>query len=963
MNLENIKNYTLIKKEFVEELNSTAYHLIHDKTKGEVLYLENDDEIKTFGIGFRTPPVDSTGVAHIVEHCVLSGSRKYRTKEPFMDMANSSMQTFLNAMTYPDKTIYPIATRNEKDFFNLMDVYLDAVFYPRIKDVKEIFLQEGWHLELESPEDELKYNGVVYNEMRGAYSDADGQVQEVLAHNLHPNSTYDHDSGGDPHEIVNLTYEDFIGFHKRYYHPSNSYIFLNGKMDLEKVLEYIDSEYLGEFEYQDPNSDIIMNEPFEEPKKLETFYSIGKDDEIENKSYFAYGVDLGTSTSPKDNFMRAILTDILIDSDSSILSDPLLESKLGEDYYSLTSSSLPLDLYLIAKGTNGDKLEEFVNLIDEKLKEAVENGIDKDLIEATLNSYEFNLKELGVHRGVILGITALRGWLYGSSPIDSLKFKEPLEEIKSKIDEGFIENYIKEKILENPQKIHLVVNPKPGLFQEKDEKLNEELKKYKESLSEAEIQKLVEKTNSLFEYQLKMDSKEDKDTIPKLQLEDISPGVKRFNVTKDETNGMISLLTEEFTNGIYYSTFAFDLKNLTREEIPYAGIVRDLLTSIDTKNYKFKDLNNQIDIHTGGINFATSTVEEKDSSEYAAIMGVSGRATPEKIEKYLELLEEILLETKFEDTNRIKNVLTMTKAELESNIEQSGHTLIVTEINSMMNDSIDLGNIMGGRKYLFFLREVIEQLDKNPDEILKKLKTVYEKIFNNKFVISIAGEKSWYEYTKNWAMEFKDKLPEFSKNLEFSREETSSIALTSSSNVVYVGDGFNYLEYGENFTGKMRVLARILSGDYLHTQIRAKGGAYGAGISINQNGTVATYSYRDPNLDETFKVYDEIFEYLDNLNLTQEELTNYIISTMNQFDPPITPAQYASLALSRHFTNLSEDELEELKKEAIETTPEDIKAFGKMFKDSLDKKYYGVMGSKDLIEKSNREYEKTLKIV
>ncbi len=350
MNIENIKNYELIKKEFVEELNSTAYHLRHLKTKGEVLYLENDDEIKTFGIGFRTPPVDSTGVAHIVEHCVLSGSRKYRTKEPFMDMVNSSMQTFLNAMTYPDKTIYPIATRNKKDFFNLMDVYLDAVFYPRIKDVKEIFLQEGWHLELESPEDELKYNGVVYNEMRGAYSDADGQVQEVLAHNLHPNSTYDHDSGGDPHEIINLSYEDFIDFHKRYYHPSNSYIFLNGKMDLEKVLGYIDREYLGEFDYQDPNSDIIMNEPFKESKKLEAFYSVGKDDEIENKSYFAYGVDLGTSTSPMDNFMRAILTDILIDSDSSILSDPLLESKLGEDYYSLTSSSLPLDLYFNCKG-------------------------------------------------------------------------------------------------------------------------------------------------------------------------------------------------------------------------------------------------------------------------------------------------------------------------------------------------------------------------------------------------------------------------------------------------------------------------------------------------------------------------------------------------------------------------------------------------------------------------------------
>lgn len=962
MNLEN-RNYELLGQDFLEELNSTVYHLRHKKTKAEVLYIENGDEIKTFGIGFRTPPVDSTGVAHIVEHCVLSGSRKYRTKEPFMDMVNSSMQTFLNAMTYPDKTIYPIATRNEKDFYNLMDVYLDAVFYPRIQDVKEIFEQEGWHLELENPDGELKYNGVVYNEMRGAYSDADGQVHELLAHHLHPNSTYDHDSGGDPHEIVRLSYEDFIGFHKRYYHPSNSYIFLNGKMDVEKVLEYINEEYLSDFEYQDPNSNIVINESFTSVKKLEDFYSVGKDDDIENKSYFAYGVDLGLSTNPDDNFMRAILTDILIDSDSSILSDTLLESKLGEDYYSMTSSSLPLDLYIIAKGTDGSKLDEFTNLIDRKLREAVENGIDKDLIDATLNSYEFNLKELGVHRGVILGITALRGWLYGNSPLDSLKFKETLERIKSKIDDGFIERYIEEKILNNPQKIHLVVNPKPGLFQEKDEKLEEELAKYKESLSKEEISNIVKDTQNLFQYQLQKDSKEDRDTIPKLQIEDISPGVRRLNVSEFEKDGIKSFFTDEFTNEIYYSALAFDLKKLTLEEIPYAGLVRDLLTSVDTKNYSFKDLNNQIDIHTGGINFATSTFEDKDSQEYSAVMGINGRANPEKIEKFLELLEEILLNSKFEDVNRIKDVLIMTKADLESNIEQSGHSLISSEVNSMMNDAIDLSNVMGGRKYLFFIRDIIERLDENPDEVLKTIQDVYKKIFNKKFLISVAGEKPWHKKTLDWALEFKENLESFENNLVFERKNISSIALTSSSNVVYVSDGFNYLDYGEKFSGKMRVLARVIDGDYLHTQIRAKGGAYGAGISINNKGNVVTYSYRDPNLDNTFKVYDEIYKYLEDLELTQEELTNYIISTMNQFDPPITPSQYASLAISRYLTDMGAKDLEKLKKEAIETTPEDIKNYAKLFKESLDNKFYGVLGSKDLIEKSNREYEEIVKIL
>lgn len=963
MNLKEINNYELISEEFVEELNSTAYHLRHKNTKAEVLYIENEDEIKTFGIGFRTPPVDSTGVAHIVEHCVLSGSRKYRTKEPFMDLINSSMQTFLNAMTYPDKTIYPIATRNDKDFFNLMDVYLDAVFYPRIKDAKEIFQQEGWHLELENPEDSLKYNGVVYNEMRGAYSDADGQVHEILAHKLHPNSTYDHDSGGNPHEIINLSYEEFVNFHNRFYHPSNSYIFLNGKMDIKKVLGYIDQEYLSTFDYQDPNSDIIMNQPFDGVKKLQDFYSVGKDDEVDNKSYLVYGVDLGKSTNSYDNFMRGILTDIIIDSDSSILSEPLLESKLGEDYYSLTSSSLPLDFYLIAKGTEKGKLDEFTNLVDSKLREAVNNGIDRDLIYATLNRFEFSLKELGIHKGVLLGIIALRGWLYGNSPIESLKFKESLEEIKSKIDEGFIEKYIEERILNNSQKILLEVNPKPGMFQEKDQLMEEKLAKYKESLSQEEIEKLVEDTQNLFDYQLRKDSKEDRDTIPKLKLEDISPGVKKLNVTKEEIDGIKAFFTDEFTDKIYYSTFAFNLKNLNAEEIPYAGIIRDLLTSIDTKNYNFKDLNNQINIHTGGINFATSTFENKDSNEYFVAMGIRTRAIPEKIDKLLELLQEVLLDSKFEDVTRIKDVLIMTKAELESDIEQSGHTLITAEINSMMNDAIDLSNTMGGRKYLFFLREVIEKLDKNPEGVMEKLREVYKKVFNKNFILSVAGEKSWYEDTLNWAKEFKNHLPDFKENLNYKRENLSSIALTSSSNVVYVSDGFSYLDYGEKFSGKMRVLARILGGDYLHTQIRAKGGAYGAGIAINQKGNVTTYSYRDPNLDDTFKVYDEIYIYLEELELTQEELTNYIIATMNEFDPPMTPALYSSLAISRYLTNTNAEDLEKLKQEAIETTPEDIRNYAKMFKGSLDKKHFAVMGSRDLIEKSKRKYEKTFKIL
>lgn len=956
MTIKEIKGYSLVDKAFIEELNSTAYYLKHNKTKAEILYLENDEDIKTFGIAFRTPPEDSTGVAHIVEHCVLSGSRKYKTKEPFMDLVNSSMQTFLNAMTFPDKTIYPVATRNEKDFFNLMDVYLDAVFYPAIYEVKEIFEQEGWHLELEDESGDIKYNGVVYNEMRGAYSDADAQVQELLSQRLHPDSTYAHDSGGNPHEITNLTYEDFLDFHKRYYHPSNSYVFLNGNMDIEKVLSYLDQDYFSNFPYQDPKSEIIMNKDFEEVLEAEDVYSIGKEDPTEDKSYYAYGVSLGLSTNPRDDFMRSILTDIIIDSDSSILRDKLIDSGIGEDYYSITSSSLPLDFFIVAKGTSGDDLDKFVSIIDEGLKEAVENKVDKNLLDATLNSFEFSLKELGIHKGVLLGISALKGWLYGTSPIESLTFKNLLEDLKRDLDKGIVEDYIKEKFLDNKQKIHLVVRPQPGLFLEKDERADEKLKDFKEALSPEEIQALVENTRSLFDYQLQEDSKEDKDTIPRLGLEDISPGVKRIN-TKTEEKDFTSIYVDEFTNDIFYMNLSFNLKNLTTEELGYGGIVLDLLGSLDTENYSYKDLSNEIDINTGGIKFSVSAFEDSKSDDYQVLATSSGRAVPEKIDDFLGLLEEIILRTKFQDKKRIKDLLIMNKGDLESNIEQSGHSVISSEINSMMNDSSDILNKVAGRKFLFFLKDLLENFDERADEVLEKLRVVYKKLFNRDLILVVSGEEPWYDMAKDFTRDLLPKLSEFEENLDYSRDEIKSLALKSSSNVAYVSDGFNYKNYGYENSGTLRVLSRILSGDYLHTQIRAKGGAYGSGISINNKGNVTTYSYRDPNLDKTFSVYDNIPKYLEELKLSKEDLTNYIISTMNQFDPPITPSQYTSIALARHFTKMTEEDLEKMKKEAIETKPEDIRAYKDMFVKAKDSKFYGVLGSRELIEKSERTYQ------
>lgn len=960
MSKENFKNYKTIEVADIGELNSKAYHLIHEKTKAEILYLQNDDEIKAFGVGFKTPPEDSTGVAHIVEHCVLSGSRKYRTKEPFMDLVNSSMQTFLNAMTFPDKTIYPVASRNLKDFYNLMDVYLDAVFYPRIYEVKEIFAQEGWHMELENPEGDIKYNGVVYNEMRGAYSDPDGQAQEHLASTLHPGSTYDHDSGGNPYEIVNLTYENFLNFHRAYYHPSNSYIFLYGDLDVEAALKYLDEEYLSAFEYQEPKSRIIMNEPIPEPTTVVKEYSIGEDEAPEKRAYLSYGVSMGESKSTLDSFMQTLLADVILNSDSSILMDKLLESGIAEDYFATGSSGITQDMFIVAKNAKEEDLDRFTELIETELRRAVSEGIDADTVSATLTKIEFGLKELGIHRGVRLYIMALGGWLYGGSPIESLKYLSSIDYVKENLDKGFIENYIEEKILNNPYKVKLLIKPVQGLFKKNDEELVQHLTEYKSKLSEEEIENLIGETAVLFNYQLSEDSKEDKATIPKLTLEDISPGVRELNIKSEEVGGMSFLHVDEFTDGIAYVDMAFELSSLTEEELPYGGLVLDLLTSLDTKNYDYKTLNNQIYIHSGGININSSTPENFNTGEFTPLTTVGTKALPDELSNALNLIEEVILNTKFEDVKRIKDMLTMEKSSIESDMEASGHHLVVAEISSMLKDSSNIKNIIDGRKYFLFLKKVLSTFDESSEEIINKLKDVYIKLFNKSFTVSVAGENSWYEEVKSWALELRDKLSENRDLLDVMRRENNSLALINSSNVVYVGTGFNFKKLGYEYSGNMSILSQLLSGDYLHTNIRAKGGAYGSGIVINNSGTVATYSYRDPNLDNTMRVYHEIPDFIDGLNITDEDLLSYKIATMNQFDPPLIPTQYSSIALMRHFTKVKTSDIIRMKEEALETTVSDLKNLSKMFKDGQNEEVRVVFGSNDIINKSETKYEDTI---
>lgn len=952
----NIENYKLVEKSYIDELKSQAYIYEHEKTKARVLYIENEDEIKTFSIGFKTPPTDSTGVAHILEHSVLSGSRKYKTKEPFMDMINSSMQTFLNAMTFPDKTIYPVASRNEKDFFNLMDVYLDAVFYPAIYEEEKIFKQEGIHLEMQDMDSDITYNGVVYNEMRGNYSDPESQVLELLAHKLHPDSSYAHDSGGNPYHIIDLTQEDMLDFHSRYYHPSNSYIFLSGKMDIEGVLTYMDQEYLGQFDYQDPKAQIQIGQRFESPQEIETVYSLGQSESTEGKNYLVYGVDLGLSTSVEDNILADVLGEILMDLPSSVLKEKLLESQIAEDYYAYKSSSLPLDLYFVAKNAKDDSIDKFVNLIEENLKVAIDEKIDKDLVLASLNRSEFAYKDLGAHKGVYLNIMALESWLYGASPIDGLSFKKSFDKIRDQLDEGYIENFIQERILDNPQKIKLIARPEPGLFAKKDQDLKEDLVALKESMTQDEKSKLIEVTKDLFAYQLEEDSLENKATIPQLNLEDISEGVGWLDTKIDEST-YPKLHTRDYTDGIYYSVANFNLKVLKEEDLYYAGLVHDMLGLLDTKNYSYQDLQTQKDIHTGGISFFSSVTSNKKTKEFDLATRVGIRALPEKISKSHELCQEIILNTSFEDTKRIKDLITMRRSTYEGSIEQAGHANISSELRKKIRQSAYFASILNGNDYYFFLKDLEARFDEDKDQVVDKLYQVYKNIFNQDMVISVAGEDSWYDQAEEFYDSLREKLDSLDEVLEEADLDRDSVSLKNSSSVVYVGEAY---DLGMDYKGDLAVLAKILGGGYLHSNIRAKGGAYGSAISISTSGLLSLASYRDPNLDKTYDVYDHMPKTIGELDLSKRDLDNYIISTMNSFDPPLTPIAYVDLALNRYLSDTTRQEMEDYKAQAINTTIEDLRAYGQVFENARQDRVYGVLGSRDIIDQAKTSFDQEI---
>lgn len=950
------ENYIEIDKREIPELHGEVSLLEHKKTGARLLLIDNKNHNKTFSIGFRTPPEDSTGVAHIVEHSTLSGSRKYKTKEPFMDMVGSSLQTFLNAMTYPDKTIYPISSRNDKDFRQLMDLYLDAVFYPSMKENKNIFYQEGWHAEIQ--DDRLIKNGVVYNEMKGVYSDPSNQVSDIVRERLHPAGTYSHDSGGNPEHIPELRYEDFLAFHERFYHPSNSYILLAGDMDFAERLDYLDREYLSQFTRRDPASEIVGHDFYSEPQEFFDTYDLEEGEDGHGKSYFAMAYTAKENPDAEDLLLRSFFQELLVESENGILKRKLREAEIGEDIYTELSAGNTWDFTIVAYHAEKEQYERFKEIVTNTLEDLAENGFDEDILRANLAKFEFSVRRGGgAHADLLSYIGALNTWLYDKNPLDGIELLPKLNALRLKIGSDYFSEKIREYFLNAPQQIAMRIDPEAGKQKRLDAAQREREREALSVLPEAEKERIRAEAEALIRYQQTPDSPEDKASIPKLEPEDVEPNITPIPRKAIEVAGVSGTENALETNGIVYTNLAFDMRHLDEEELYYASILSDLLSKVETEAYDPAALDTEIYLSGGGITFETPV--EKSDDGYTPYFFISTGALPRQLTRCYDVLHEIMTRSRFDDAARIRTLLESVKADIATSLLQSGHQIVSARVRAHFHEAAYVDDLLNGLNLYFFLADLLKKGDFKA--LTQKLKGVYEKLFTtSRLKINLIAEEKDLDAAKTALAPFLEKFPKTRYDnmaLAFSVRRENE-AFLASSQVNYVAKGGDIHAAGFDYDGRLAVLSNVLSNRFLHNEIRAKGGAYGAGVRITRAGEVACYSYRDPRVPETIAVYDKMAEFLATLEMKKRDLDDMIIGTMNAFDPHLSPPAYGVLDFKRYLNGTTAEEIQKRKEEALATTVQDLKSYGPMIQKVMAQNHVVAMGNSDVLKQNTDLFDR-----
>lgn len=972
MTIHDLAEYEILDEHRVEGVQSDGFILRHKKSGARIAILSNNDDNKVFYIGFRTPPEDETGVPHIIEHTTLCGSKKFPVKDPFIELAKGSLNTFLNAMTYPDKTVYPVASCNDQDFKNLMDVYLDAVFNPNITKYEEIFKQEGWHYELTGRDDELKINGVVYNEMKGAYSSPDEVLSSQIYRSLFPDNTYSKDSGGNPEYIPKLTYEAYLDFYHKYYHPSNSYIYLYGDMDVVERLEWLDKEYLSLYDYKKVNSEINKQPAFDEIKNVEAQYSITMDDTQENKTYLSYNRVVGDTLDEMLYQAFDVLDYALVSSPGAPVKQALIDAGIGDDVYGSYDAGILQPVFsFVAKNANASQADEFESIIENTLKEVVKTGINKEALLAGINSSEFKFREADFGqfpKGLLFGLNCLDSWLFDDmKPFIHLECLGTFAKLRKAVDTDYFEKLIQEYLLDNTHGSSVTVKPKRGLGNEREEALAKELSDYKASLSDEEIKKLIEDTEHLKKYQEEPSSDEDLRKLPMLTRADMKKNAMPFSNIEDELLDVKVVRHDIESNGIDYISFLFDAGDFAQSELGYLGFFTNALGLVSTEKYSYTDLANATNIYTGGISTGTASHPDiKDRNNFVFKFEVKLKVLEKNLDKALELMEQMLLSSDFTDTKRLGELVAQIKARLQANLSSSGHLVAAMRSMSSFSRYALYQDELKGVAFYRSICRIEKELSESPKSVSDKLAAIAKKLFaRNRMLISFTGNNEAYGNAKP---SLEKVITGFNKMSAVGNQaevhfNTAKEAFIDASQIQYVAKTGDFICEGYEYTGALRLLRIILSYDYLWINVRVKGGAYGCMNTFLRSGESYFVSYRDPNLSDTLDVYDRIPEYIKSFSPDERDMTKYIIGTFSALDTPMNPEAKGSRSLSAYLEGITYEQIQKERNEILNAQPEDIRRLADLVKAVLKKDSICVIGNENMIKESAGLFENVEKLI
>ena len=958
MDLSTCTAYEVIEQREIGGIGCVSCLLRHKKTGAKIALLSNDDENKVFYIGFRTPPTDSTGVAHILEHSVLCGSKKFPVKDPFIELAQGSLNTFLNAMTYPDKTVYPVASCNDRDFANLMHVYLDAVFFPNIYEEENIFRQEGWHYQIEDPADELKINGVVYNEMKGAFSSPDDVLDREVFSSLFPDTPYGVESGGDPACIPQLTYQSFLAFHSRYYHPSNSYIYLYGNMDMAERLNWLDAEYLSHFEALTIDSEIREQSHFAKPVEVRKEYPITDSEPVKDHAYLSYNTVVGTSLDRELYLAFQILDYTLCSAPGAPLKQALTDAGIGKDIYSVYENGIRQPYFsIVSKNANISQKDAFLRVIRDTLESLCSEGIDKKALKAAVNYYEFKYKEAdfgSYPKGLMYGLQILDSWLYDEkAPFLHVEADETFRSMKDKVETDYFEKLIRRYLLDNTHRSVVLVEPVQNLAAREERKQKENLAALKASLSGEQLDRLVQETKALEAYQEAPDTKEAVETIPLLRREDMKREAQAFQNREEIYDGTVILHHDIFTNGIGYVKLLFDIGTVPGELFPYVGVYKAVLGLMNTENYSYGDFYHEVNLRTGGMATAVSTYTNAHNlDEYRIMFEIKTKVFYENLDQAFALMQEMMLRTILDDEKRLHEIISEARSRMQASFMSGGHTLAARRAMSYFSAPAAVSDQLRGLPLYRLLEDLDDHFEERKRELIACLQRLPGYLFRpeNLLVDYTAEEKGSKGLTEQ-VKKLKAALhtQPVRKEIYVPGVSKKNEGLMSCAQIQYVCRAGNFIKKGFPYTGALRVLRVMMGYEYLWTQVRVKGGAYGCMCAFGRSGDSYFVSYRDPNLEKTIEAYQGASAFVRNFHADERTMTKFIIGAVSEIDMPLTPALKGARSLTAYMTHMTLEETQRERDELLEATPEKIRGLADYLDAFLSYDCLCVVGNEDKI--------------